>query len=92
MMLFWPDIVRECVPGNQTSAGSCGETRQNEWLRVRLIFGTNFRADIVYVMTYTSSVASVRQVEKAVNCSHETAYRLWHSLREGRVQDLLKAG
>ncbi len=51
----------------------------NSWLKFRALIGANFRADIAYVMA-RKMAGNPYQAAKLVNCSQETAYRLWKGL------------
>jgi hypothetical protein len=61
----------------------------HRWLRMRQIFGTNYRADMVYVLM-TNQVANAHQAEKMLGCTSETAYRLWKSLEILKGQDVIR--
>jgi hypothetical protein len=59
----------------------------NLWLRLRMLFGTNWRADVAAVMVLKTAETSY-QAAKILHCSGEAAYRNWNSLTEGRLEDL----
>jgi hypothetical protein len=53
--------------------------RRNAWLRFRALIGTNFRADLAFIMAHKRA-STAYQAAKILGCSHETAYRLWKGL------------
>ncbi|MBI3534355.1 MAG: hypothetical protein HY072_02555, partial [Deltaproteobacteria bacterium] len=57
------------------------------WLRMRLLFGTNWRADIAVVMI-RGLAQTPYQTAKILGCNYETAYRNWKSLKETEVETL----
>jgi hypothetical protein len=63
--------------------------RTHRWLRIRQIFGTNYRADMVYALM-TNQVENAHQAEKLLGCTSETAYRLWKSLEMLKGQDVIR--
>ena len=61
----------------------------NLWLRMRALFGTNWRADVATVMLLGRAKTSY-QAEKLLGCSTETAYRNWNALKEADLLTMLK--
>ena len=82
-----------------TRADIAGDTRKladlkstingNLWLRMRLLFGCNWRADVATVMLLELA-ANYYQARKVLGCSIETAHRNWKSLKEADVTELLR--
>ncbi len=66
-----------------------GTTKGNLWLRMRLLFGSNWRADMATVMLLDMA-ANYYQARKILGCSIETAHRNWNSLKEANVTELLR--
>lgn len=64
--------------------------RDNLWFRMRLLFGTNWRADIATAMLLDLAKTSY-QLERVLGCSRETAYRNWNALTEVDIRALLKS-
>lgn len=62
----------------------------NLWLRLRALFGSNFRADIAFVKL-TKLAKNPYGTMKLIRCSKETTYRIWSSLDEANVEALLQA-
>lgn len=63
--------------------------KRNAWLRLRLLFGSNFRADMAYLFL-RQKVANAFQAEKLLGCSRETAYRLWKVFQEVECGKILR--
>lgn len=63
--------------------------RNHFWLRLRAMFGANWRADIVWQM-YLNPDQTPYQVAKTLGCNTETAYRNWKSLEQSNVQEFLR--
>jgi hypothetical protein len=61
--------------------------KNNLWFRMRLLFGTNWRADIASVILLRL-VKTSYQAEKVLACSRETAYRNWQALKEAGIEGL----
>ncbi len=59
------------------------------WLRMRTLFGTNWRADVATVMLLGTAKTSY-QAGKALCCSTETAYRNWNALQEAGLLALFR--
>jgi hypothetical protein len=55
--------------------------RMNIWLRSRLLFGSNLRADIAAVMSLKSADTAYAAA-KILGCSMNAAYRNWNDLTE----------
>ncbi len=53
--------------------------KHNNWFKSRGLIGTNYRADIYHVMT-RKLAKNPFQTAKTLECSYDTAYRLWRSL------------
>jgi hypothetical protein len=66
-----------------------GTLKRNGWLRLRLLFGSNFRADMAYLFL-RQKVSNAFQAEKFLGCSRETAYRLWKAFKEVECGQILK--
>ncbi len=56
---------------------------------MRLLFGTNWRADIAVVMIQKLA-QTPSQVARLLGCNYETAHRDWKSLKETEVEALFK--
>ena len=63
--------------------------KRNGWLRFRLLFGSNFRADMAYLFL-REKASNAFQAEKFLGCSRETAYRLWKAFQEVDCSKILK--
>lgn len=63
--------------------------RNNIWLRMRILFGTNWRADAATVMIL-GLAKNPYQAEQILGCAKETAYRNWRALKEADVEQLLR--
>jgi hypothetical protein len=63
--------------------------KRNAWLRLRLLFGSNFRADMAYLFL-RQKVTNAFQAEKFLGCSRETAYRLWKAFQEVECGKILR--
>lgn len=61
----------------------------NLWLRMRALFGTNWRADMATVLVLGLAQNPYR-AECILGCAKETAYRNWKSLKDAGVEGLLK--
>jgi len=62
--------------------------KRNLWLRLRFLFGTNWRADVASVMIQKLAENSY-QAGKILGCSNETAYRNWKALKIANAEELL---
>ena len=60
------------------------------WLRLRVLFGSNWRADIAWQMLQDSKQTPYR-ISKNIGCNIETAYRNRNSLLEAQAIKLLRA-
>jgi hypothetical protein len=60
------------------------------WIRLRVLFGVNWRADIAWEMVRDSNQTPY-QVAKRLGCNMETAYRNWKALHEANALSLLVA-
>ena len=63
--------------------------RQHPWLRLRALFGANWRADIVWLMIQQPEMTPY-QVSRRLGCNTETAYRNHRLLKEVDAPALLK--
>ena len=54
-------------------------------LRFRALFGTNWRADIAFLMSQEKQINAF-QISKTLRCSYETAHRIKKSLDESKFQ------
>lgn len=63
--------------------------KENIWLRMRALFGTNWRADTAVVLIQ-GLAKNAYQVERILGCSRETAYRNWKSLIDADAAGLFK--
>lgn len=63
--------------------------RHHFWLRLRALFGSNWRADIVWQI-YLNPDQTPYQVAKTIGCNTETAYRNWKALEQANVRDFLR--
>ena len=59
------------------------------WLRLRALFGTNWRADIAWQM-YLDPDQTPYQVAKTLGCNMETAYRNWKALEQANAKEFLR--
>ena len=55
--------------------------KRNLWLRLRVMIGTNYRADGVY-LKFTGNFKNRYQIWKALGSSQETAYRICNELED----------
>lgn len=60
----------------------------NLWLRLRALLGSNFRADLAFIKL-NGLASNAYGAMKLIRCSKETSYRIWGSLEEARVEDLI---
>jgi hypothetical protein len=56
--------------------------KHNDWLKLRVLFGTNMRADIATVIAL-GLASTAYGAAKLLRCSPNTAYRNWNDLEEG---------
>jgi hypothetical protein len=61
----------------------------NPWLRLRAALGTNWRADILFVIL-TGLASNAYQTGKLLGCSYETAHRIWTAAQGAKVTELFK--
>jgi hypothetical protein len=61
----------------------------NLWLRMRLLFGCSWRADVCTVILLEMA-NNYYQAKKVLGCSIETAHRNWKSLKESNVLELFR--
>ena len=61
----------------------------NLWLRMRLLFGCTWRADMCTVILLELA-CNYYQARKVLGCSIETAHRNWNALKEVNVREILK--
>jgi hypothetical protein len=59
----------------------------HRWLGFRALFGSNWRADIAYLIV-TKASANAHQIASRLGCSYETAYRLKKALDEAPLRRL----
>ena len=59
------------------------------WLRLRVLFGANWRADIAWQM-YLDPNQTPYQVAKTLGCNAETAYRNWKALELANAKEFLR--
>jgi hypothetical protein len=59
------------------------------WFRMRMLFGTNWRADVATLMLLGNAKTSY-QAAQYLGCSAEAAYRNWNSLRDAGLLELLE--
>lgn len=64
--------------------------KTNLWLRLRSLFGSNWRADIAWQI-YLNPAQTPYQIAKTIGCNTETAYRNWQSLMEANILEFLAA-
>jgi len=55
--------------------------KRNQWLKCRLLFGVNVRADIAAVLSL-KLVKTAYAAAKLLGCAPNTAYRNWAELKE----------
>jgi hypothetical protein len=63
--------------------------KHHPWLRLRALFGTNWRADIAWLMLQDAEQTPY-QVAKTLGCNMETAYRNWKALKEANATTALR--
>ena len=63
--------------------------QNNLWLRLRALFGTNWRADTATILVL-GKAKNPYQAERILGCAKETAYRNWKALKEAGAETLLK--
>lgn len=63
--------------------------KMNLWLRMRALFGTNWRADMATILLL-GLASNPYQAELKLGCAKETAYRNWKALKDAEVEKLLK--
>jgi hypothetical protein len=56
--------------------------KHNDWLKSRVLFGTNMRADIATVISLNLAQTAYAAA-KLLRCAPNTAYRNWNDLEEG---------
>lgn len=61
---------------------------QHPWLRLRSLFGANWRADIAMEMLRKADQTPYR-IAKTLGCNTETVYRNWNALQEANVMEFL---
>jgi hypothetical protein len=64
--------------------------RRHQWLRLRLVFGANFRADMAHLIL-KDIVPNAFQAERLLGCNRQTAYKLWGTFHEVRISEVIKA-
>ncbi|OFZ26744.1 MAG: hypothetical protein A2381_17290 [Bdellovibrionales bacterium RIFOXYB1_FULL_37_110] len=62
--------------------------KNNAWLRNRLVFGSNLRADFITVFTL-GLAQNAYQASKLLSCSANASYRNWKDLEEARGLDFV---
>lgn len=62
--------------------------KEHGWLRLRALFGSNWRADIAWLMLQDAEQTPY-QVAKVLGCNMETAYRNWKALKEADATAIL---
>lgn len=62
--------------------------KRHPWLKLRALFGANWRADIAWMMIKRPNQTPY-QVAKYLGCNVETAYRNWSSLKDVNAPALL---
>ena len=82
--------ISKILPENEKKILSLkGILKSNRWLRLRAVFGPNFRADVVYL--YVAGIASgPAEAARLLKCSRDTAYRNWRALEEADVRQLIR--
>lgn len=63
--------------------------KDHPWLRLRSLFGTNWRADIAWQLLQFPNKTPYR-VAKDLGCTTETAYRNWQALKEANAEQILR--
>ena len=61
----------------------------NPWLKLRALFGTNWRADVICIMM-SQAVENPYQAAKMLGCSYETAWRIWQSCDEADMEKIIQ--
>ncbi len=82
--------IPKVLPADSRKIRSRDIIKKNLWLRMRLLFGTNWRADVATTILLELAKTSY-QAGKVLGCSSETAYRNWNALKEVEIERLLKA-
>ncbi len=62
--------------------------KNNIWLRMRALFGANWRADIAAALLL-GKISNAYQAKKYFGCSYETAYRNLNYLMEADVKNIV---
>lgn len=82
--------IPKVLPSDPKKIKSRDIIKKNLWLRMRLLFGTNWRADVATAILLGLAKTSY-QAGKVLGCSPETAYRNWNALKEVEIERVLKA-
>lgn len=83
-------VIPKLTPAKSTKLFSRKKViRNHPWLRLRALFGANWRADIVWKMLQDAQQTPY-QVAKKLGCTTETAYRNWYALEEADALGWLK--
>lgn len=61
----------------------------NPWLRLRAALGSNWRADVLFVIL-SGLAANPFQASRLLGCSYETAHRIWSGAVEAKVKELFQ--
>lgn len=82
-------IIPTVEPSAEKKLRSRAHTLANHpWLRLRSLFGANWRADIAMEMLRAKDQTPYR-VAKTLGCNTETVYRNWNSLQEANALEIL---
>lgn len=65
-----------------------GIIERNLWLRLRVLLGTNFRADLAFVRL-SGLAKNAYAAMQNLKCSKETCYRIWKSLDEAEIENMI---
>jgi hypothetical protein len=77
---IFPENAKKLLPRREI-------LRRNEWLKFRVLFGTNMRADVAAVI-FLKLTPTAYGAAKMLGCSPNTAYRNWKDLHEAGFQGL----
>lgn len=65
--------------------------RNHFWFRLRALFGSNWRADIVWQI-YRDPEQTAYKIAKNIGCTTETAYRNLKTLEQANIRDFISLG
>jgi len=63
--------------------------KENPWLRLRSAVGTNWRADVLFIIL-AGLAKNPFQASRTLGCSYETAHRIWNAAAAAKVKELFQ--